>query len=128
MRVECWDWGFGTWFQLKQICPVVMFPGNCWATYGMLDLSFFVVWKNPAEHWLGDEIQTCSLWGKYKAGIWKMGPHYRAWIQGPIWVWAPRCRTLALLPGLNLRPDLGLGTSVSYSSNKFKLLQLYQRA
>ena len=40
---------------------IVTFPGNCRATYGMLDLSFFVVRENPAEHWLGDEIQTCNL-------------------------------------------------------------------
>ena len=40
---------------------IVTFPGNCRATYGMLDLSFFVVRENPTEHWLGDEIQTCNL-------------------------------------------------------------------
>ena len=98
---------------------IVTFPGNYWATYGMLDLSFFVVWENPAEHWLGDEIQTCNLWR-----IWKTGPHYQAWIQGPIWVWATRCRALASLSGLNPRPNLGLGTSALYTVYYWKLKTL----
>ena len=61
----------------------------------MLGLPFFVVWENPAEHWFGDEIQTCNLWGQYKAEIWKTRSHYRPWTQGLIRIWALQCRTLA---------------------------------
>ena len=61
MRVERCDCGFGTWFQLKHICPAVTFPRNCRASYDMLGLPLFVIQENPAEHWLGDEIQTCNL-------------------------------------------------------------------
>ena len=95
MRVENWDCGCGTWFQLRHICPAMMFPRNCRASYDMLGLPFFVVWENLAEHWLGNEIQTCNLRGQYKAGIWNTGLRYRPWTQGPIWIWASWCCTLA---------------------------------
>ena len=95
MRVEHWDCGFGTWFQLRHICSATTFPRNCRASYDMLGLPFFVVRENPAEHRLGAEIQTWNLWGQYKARIWKTGPRYRPWTQGPIQIWAPRCCILA---------------------------------
>ena len=39
----------------------------------MLGLPFFVVRENLAEHWSGNEIQTCNLRGWYKVGILNTG-------------------------------------------------------
>ena len=75
MRVGNYDYGFGTWFQLRHICPAMTFLRNCRASYNMLGSPFFVDWENLVEHRLGNEIQTCNLRGRYKAGILNMGPH-----------------------------------------------------
>ena len=44
-------------------------PKNCQASYDMLGLPFFIIRENLAEHWSGNEVQTCNLRGRYKVRI-----------------------------------------------------------
>ena len=117
MRIRNQVYGFGIWFQLRHLCPAMMFPRNRRASHDTLGLPFFVVWENLSEHWSGNEIQTCNLRGRYKAWIlnsglcyqfqaqgpirvWASWCHildpYQAWDQGPIWTWVPQCRTSSI--------------------------------
>ena len=124
MRTRNQVCGFGTWFQLRHICPAMMFPKNCRASYDMLGLPFFVIRENLAEHWSGNEVQTCNLRGSIGKDI-ECGAMQAILSLRPnsyLGILVPHSGPV---PGLRSRPNLDLGTSVPYSTYSLQLHTIY---
>ena len=71
----------------------------------MFGSHFFVVRENLADHWLGNEIQACNLRGRHEIRGCAADPESKAQFG---------FGHLGAALGPKFRPNLGLGTSVSY--------------